>query len=149
MSVRSNEILTAVIHGARKDEPSSEVQLAAINALYNSLEFVRDNFEREVCVSYYILYVHFLTCDQGERNYIMQVVCEATQNPNVQVQVGAFECLVRIMSLYYDKMAFYMERALFGVSMLLILKFSSTNIVVLVDCLRNETQRRYHRPSSG
>jgi importin subunit beta-1 len=59
---------------------------------------VRENFERE-----------------GERNYIMQVVCEATQNPNVLVQVGAFECLVRIMNLYYDKMAFYMEQALFGV----------------------------------
>lgn len=53
---------------------------------------------------------------QGERNYIMQVVCEATQNPSVPVQVAAFECLVRIMSLYYDKMGFYMERALFGVS---------------------------------
>lgn len=52
---------------------------------------------------------------QGERNYIMQVVCEATQNQNVSVQVGAFECLVRIMGLYYDKMAFYMEQALFGV----------------------------------
>lgn len=46
----------------------------------------------------------------------MQVVCEATQNQDVQVQVGAFECLVRIMTLYYDKMGFYMERALFGVS---------------------------------
>ena len=46
----------------------------------------------------------------------MQVVCESTQSPSVQVQVGAYECLVRIMSLYYDKMAFYMERALFGVS---------------------------------
>jgi hypothetical protein len=38
-----------VIHGARKDEPTPEVQLAAIHALYNSLEFVRENFEREVC----------------------------------------------------------------------------------------------------
>ena len=46
--MRSNEILTAVIHGARKEEPSAEVQLAAIHALYNSLEFVRENFEREV-----------------------------------------------------------------------------------------------------
>jgi importin subunit beta-1 len=45
----------------------------------------------------------------------MQVVCEATQNPTVSVQVGAFECLVRIMGLYYDKMALYMEQALFGV----------------------------------
>lgn len=46
----------------------------------------------------------------------MQVVCEATQSEHPPVQVGAFECLVKIMSLYYDKMGFYMERALFGVS---------------------------------
>ena len=45
----------------------------------------------------------------------MQVVCEATQYAAVEVQVAAFECLVRIMGLYYDKMGFYMERALFGV----------------------------------
>ncbi|KAF8966870.1 armadillo-type protein [Flammula alnicola] len=99
LSLRSNEILTAVIHGARKEEPSPDVQLAAIHALYNSLEFVRENFDRD-----------------GERNYIMQVVCEATQNAAVAVQVGAFECLVRIMSLYYDKMALYMEQALFGLT---------------------------------
>jgi hypothetical protein len=53
---------------------------------------------------------------QGERNYLMQVVCEATQDSTMEVQVSAFECLVRIMGLYYDKMGFYMERALFGVS---------------------------------
>ena len=46
----------------------------------------------------------------------MQVVCEATQSGAIPVQVGAFECLVKIMSLYYDKMSYYMERALFGVS---------------------------------
>lgn len=46
----------------------------------------------------------------------MQVVCEATQNASTPVVVGAFECLVRIMQLYYDKMGFYMEQALFGVS---------------------------------
>ncbi|KAG1838676.1 armadillo-type protein, partial [Suillus tomentosus] len=94
LALRSNEILTAVIHGARKEESLSEVQLAAVHALFDSLEF-------------------------GERNYIMQVVCEATQNPSVSVQVGAFECLVKIMALYYDKMAFYMEQALFGARPLL------------------------------
>ena len=62
LSMRSNEILTAVIHGARKDEPSSEVQLAAINALYNSLEFVRDNFEREVCGGFYYFCTLFTNC---------------------------------------------------------------------------------------
>ncbi|TCD60502.1 karyopherin beta [Steccherinum ochraceum] len=101
LTARSNEILTAVIHGARKEEPSVDVQYAAITALLNSLEFVRENFERE-----------------GERNYIMQVVCEATQNPDSRVQVGAFECLVKIMTLYYEKMSFYMERALFGLTVM-------------------------------
>ncbi|CAE7136761.1 unnamed protein product [Rhizoctonia solani] len=99
LSSRSNEILTAVVQGARREEPSAEVQGAAITALLNSLEFIRDNFERE-----------------GERNYLMQVVCEATQSEHHPVQVGAFECLVKIMSLYYDKMGFYMERALFGLT---------------------------------
>jgi hypothetical protein len=45
----------------------------------------------------------------------MQVVCEATQSPTPDVQVAAFGCLVKIMQLFYDKMRFYMERALFGV----------------------------------
>ncbi|KAF8316436.1 ARM repeat-containing protein [Clavulina sp. PMI_390] len=101
LSQRSNEILTAVVQGARKEETNPEVNLAAMRALYNSLEFVRENFERE-----------------GERNFLMQVVCEATQNGNLDVQVSAFECLVRIMGLYYDKMNFYMERALFGLTIL-------------------------------
>ncbi|KAA1076157.1 karyopherin beta [Puccinia graminis f. sp. tritici] len=48
LAAQSNEILTAVVSGARKEEPSTEVQLAAVNALYNSLEFVRANFDREV-----------------------------------------------------------------------------------------------------
>lgn len=118
LTVRADEILTAVVHGARKEEPSTDVQLAAMQALYNSLSFIRDNFEREV--RDIITFFQHQLCvlpdyPQGERNYIMQVVCEATQNPSVQVQAMAFECLVRIMTLYYSKMAYYMERALFGV----------------------------------
>lgn len=46
----------------------------------------------------------------------MQVVCEATRSENTDLVVGAFEALVRIISLYYDKMALYMQQALFGVS---------------------------------
>ena len=55
---------------------------------------------------------------EGERNFIMQVVCEATQSAHVPVKVAAFENLVRIMQLYYDKMRFYMEQALFGLTVL-------------------------------
>ena len=120
LSARADEILTAVVHGARKEEPSTDVQLAAMQALYNSLSFIRENFEREVRDIIAIFQHRLCTYStaQGERNYIMQVVCEATQNPSVQVQAMAFECLVRIMSLYYGKMAYYMERALFGVDRL-------------------------------
>lgn len=97
----SNAILTAVVQGARKEEPNAEVRLAAINALGDSLEFVDSNFKNE-----------------GERNYIMQVICEATQAPDSRIQQGAFGCLNRIMGLYYDLMRFYMEKALFGLTIM-------------------------------
>lgn len=99
LSQHSNAILTAVVQGARKEETNNDVRYAAINALGDSLDFVRTNFENE-----------------GERNYIMQVVCEATQSTDFRIQQGAFGCLNRIMSLYYDKMKFYMEKALFGLT---------------------------------
>ncbi|KAJ4311617.1 karyopherin Kap95 [Fusarium piperis] len=97
----SNAILTAVVQGARKEEASGEVRLAAITALGDSLEFVGNNFKHE-----------------GERNYIMQVVCEATQAEDSRIQQGAFGCLNRIMALYYENMRFYMEKALFGLTIL-------------------------------
>ncbi|KAL7746173.1 karyopherin Kap95 [Sorochytrium milnesiophthora] len=96
---QSDAILTAVINGARKDEPSQKVRRQALNALYNSLEFVRANFERD-----------------GERNFIMQVVCEGTQSTDSECQVAAFQCLVRIVSLYYSHMEMYMKKALFGLT---------------------------------
>ncbi|CAO3683770.1 unnamed protein product [Rhizopus microsporus] len=96
---QSNGILTAIVQGARSEEPSPEVRMAAINALINSLDFIKANFERE-----------------GERNFIMQVVCEATQSDYPDLQVVAFQCLVRIMQTYYDKMRVYMEKALFGLT---------------------------------
>lgn len=65
---QSNNILTAIVHGMRKDEPSNHVKLAATNALLNSLEFTRANFDKD-----------------SERHFIMQVVCEATQSENHQV----------------------------------------------------------------
>ena len=44
----SNDILTAIVHGMKRDEPSPHVRLAATNALLNSLEFTRANFETDV-----------------------------------------------------------------------------------------------------
>lgn len=95
----SNAILTAVVQGARKEEANNDVRVAAIGALGDSIEFIRSNFDNE-----------------GERNYIMQVICEATQADDPRIQQGSYGCLNRIMGLYYDKMRFYMEKALFGLT---------------------------------
>ncbi|RMZ01113.1 hypothetical protein D0860_07739 [Hortaea werneckii] len=99
LAQHSNAILTAVVQGARKEEPNKDIRNAAMTALGDSLEFVRTNFENE-----------------GERNYIMQVICEATQADDQRIQQGAYGCLNRIMGLYYEKMRFYMEKALFGLT---------------------------------
>ncbi|KAK2742626.1 karyopherin beta [Onygenales sp. PD_40] len=101
LTAHSNAILTAVVQGARREETNADVRNAALTALGDAMEFVRSNFEND-----------------GERNYIMQVVCEATQADDMRIQSGAFGCLNRIMGLYYDKMRFYMEKALFGLTIL-------------------------------
>ncbi|KAJ8320922.1 LOW QUALITY PROTEIN: hypothetical protein KUTeg_002509 [Tegillarca granosa] len=100
LQTQSNEILTAIVHGMKKEEPSNYVRLAATNALLNSLEFTKANFDKET-----------------ERHFIMQVVCEATQSADTRVRVAALQCLVRIMSLYYIYMEHYMGPALFAITM--------------------------------
>lgn len=96
---QASGILIAIIQGVQSNEPSNLVRITALNALVNSLEFIKYNFETE-----------------GERNYIMQVVCEATQADDSELQASAFGCLARIMSLYYGFMALYMEKALYGLT---------------------------------
>ena len=91
---QSNLILTAVVHGMRKDETNLDVRLAGTTALLNALDFVRANFET-----------------QNERDYIMQTVCEATQCERKEVKVAAYECIVQIAELYYDKLPQYMSRS--------------------------------------
>ncbi len=50
MASQSNAILTAVAEGAKKEQSSPEVRLAALQALINSLSFIKQNFEREVMI---------------------------------------------------------------------------------------------------
>ena len=47
----------------------------------------------------------------------MQVVCEATQSEDIQAKVAALQCLVKIMSLYYQYMEAYMGQALFAITL--------------------------------
>lgn len=78
LTEQSNPILTAIIHGMRSTEPSNHVRLAATQALLNSLEFTKANFDKD-----------------NERNFIMEVVCEATQSTDMRISVAALQCLVR------------------------------------------------------
>uniref|UniRef100_A0A3P8YIH7 Importin N-terminal domain-containing protein n=1 Tax=Esox lucius TaxID=8010 RepID=A0A3P8YIH7_ESOLU len=84
----ANQILTAIIQGMRKEEPSNNVKLAATNALLNSLEFTKANFDKEV----------------GNIS-----ACRI-------VRVAALQNLVKIMSLYYQYMETYMGPALFAIT---------------------------------
>merc|ERR1712142_198552 len=90
---------TAIVHGM-KTGTTNHIKLAATNAMLNSLEFISDNFEK-----------------QNERDYIMQTVCEATQAKDTKIQTCALQCLVKIVSLYYDHMEPYTSRALFCITM--------------------------------
>ena len=51
-----------------------------------------------------------------ERNYIMQIICEATQCTSDQIKVSALQNLVKIMNLYYEFMEAYMGQALFAIT---------------------------------
>lgn len=55
---QSNQILTAIIHGMKRDEPSNRVRLAATNALLNSLEFTKSNFDTEVRINLICAFVY-------------------------------------------------------------------------------------------
>ncbi|ODV83247.1 hypothetical protein CANARDRAFT_9821 [[Candida] arabinofermentans NRRL YB-2248] len=99
VAAQANGILIAIVQGAQSSETSDVVRKTAIGALVHSLEFIASNFERE-----------------GERNYIMQVVCEATTASDYELQALAFGALARIMSLYYSYMGIYMEKALYSLT---------------------------------
>ena len=81
---------------------------------WESLNYVSKNLDLTTVKLIPFVFCFFLL--QEERHIIMQVVCETTQCPEPQVQVAALQCLVKIMSLYYQYMHTYMGQALFAVS---------------------------------
>jgi len=93
-----NTILTAVVQGGVPEVTNIDVKTAAIKALLASLEFVRANFNIE-----------------QERNFIIESDLEATRVPSVTLKTLAFECLVKVADLYYDKLPAYMQ-AIFTVT---------------------------------
>ncbi len=107
-------ILTAIVDGIRNDRPA-EVRLAAATALCNSLEFCRRNMEKD-----------------GERNMIMQVICEATQCEDARVKKKAFECIAAVANLYYEKLQPYIT-ALFELTLTCIKEGSSDAVFQAIE----------------
>lgn len=91
LKAQANAILTAVCKGIKDKNP--ELKIAGLHAMYNALEFVKANFEKE-----------------NERNYIMQVLCESAVFQDVKVRVASLECLVKVAQQYYDKLTAYMQK---------------------------------------
>ncbi|CAH1411966.1 unnamed protein product [Lactuca virosa] len=79
-----NIVLEAVVNVINVSQESG-VRLAAVTALYNTLNLARPNFEIEV-----------------DRIWIMGVVCEVAKDKDTHIKRKAFECLVSIASTYYD-----------------------------------------------
>jgi importin subunit beta-1 len=93
-------ILRAIVTRMGNEETNNNVRFAATTAFLNSLEFIRGNFEKT-----------------DDRNYIMTITCQATtQCTDTRVKVVGLQCLVKIVSLYYEYMEPYMGPALFAIT---------------------------------
>ncbi|PRP78822.1 hypothetical protein PROFUN_00995 [Planoprotostelium fungivorum] len=93
----SNSILTAVCSGISQNQ-NPEVVYAGCRALFNTLEFIQSNFQRD-----------------SERDTIMGILCTAANSPHIRARTAAMECLVQIATLYYRYLPPYMQ-TLFGLT---------------------------------
>ena len=81
---QSGEILNCIALCAKSELPI-EVRRASIAAMYGALGIVGSNFEKK-----------------AERDYIMQIICNACKEQDVQIQGQALRCLVKTAELYYE-----------------------------------------------
>lgn len=97
LRMNSDSILTGLVQGCQDADTSDPtVKLTAVNSLIDALDFIDENMARD-----------------QERNFLMQVVCELTQSPFIDLKIAAFGCLCKIMSHYYYYMKPYMEQAIY------------------------------------
>lgn len=88
----SDQILSAVVSGMEKNTKNPLVRLAGVKALLNSVDFIENNFSVK-----------------HERDYIMRVVCEATQSEEVDIVDFSLQTLARMVDKYYECMSEYMH----------------------------------------
>jgi importin subunit beta-1 len=94
-----NMILGKVVEHMSVDIDVSILE-AATSAMFNMLTFVSSNFQIE-----------------NERNVVMQALCTvATKASTVKARKTAYECLAKIVSLYYNTLPNYMQ-VLFSITL--------------------------------
>ena len=58
-----------------------------------------------------------LILDQSQRDYVMQTMCELTQDDHEEVKVAAVECLNKLVITFYPLMEEYLAPALIPISL--------------------------------
>lgn len=96
LSEYSNELLTSIIHCTRNYETSSSLRKIAFEALNHILNIIKSNIENE-----------------NEMNIIMSVLLDGLKDSNASIVLPAFDCLITMMTLYYDDMMPFMYQELF------------------------------------
>jgi importin subunit beta-1 len=87
----STPILSAV--GAGMSCANEDVKFYATNALCNSMEFIHANMKQ-----------------QDQRDYLVQIVCDAATRQSERTREKAMECLVKIAELYYSTLPAYITK---------------------------------------
>jgi importin subunit beta-1 len=90
-------ILNCIVSGMAPS-CSNDIRAAAVTAMHNSLKFCTKNFEM-----------------QGERDAIMQAMCDAAQCPDSRVRTKAFQCMDEAAENFYQHLPPYVE-ALFSLT---------------------------------
>ena len=87
-----DRMLTTIVNAMQPDK-SAEMRFFALQALKNSLLFIRKNMDTT-----------------QERDYIMSAICQACENEQAKVRNLAFQCLDTICECYYEHLGEYMTR---------------------------------------
>jgi importin subunit beta-1 len=87
----TNRMLTSIVQGMAVNQPT-EVRHAATRALCDAIEFATMNFERT-----------------EERDYLMQMICEATICPDARVRLAAYQNLNKVADLHYKYLEAYIQ----------------------------------------
>lgn len=83
-------MLTTIVDAVQPGRPD-DMRFSALQALKNSLLFVRKNME-----------------NKQERDFIMNAICEACRNPQARIRGLAFSCLDTVTEYYYEVLQDYM-----------------------------------------